>query len=80
MICAHDIELVAVVKSFFGHFSQRATIRTTWGKCHNTNMKVVFAVGYSKLYEEIVKKEYINYEDVIQFSFFNTYKIIHLKP
>lgn len=37
-------------------------------------MKVVFAVGYSKLYEEIVKKEYINYEDVIQLSFFNTYK------
>ena len=71
--CAPDIELV-VVKSFVGNFFQRVAIRTTWGKCQNTNVKVVFALGYSKLYEDIVKEEYINWEDVIQFSFLDTYK------
>ena len=37
-------------------------------------MKVVFALGYSKLYEEIAREEYINNEDVIQFSFLDTYR------
>jgi hypothetical protein len=63
-----------VVKSFVGHFSQRAAIRMTWGRCHSTNVKVVFVLGYSKLYEEIVREEYINNEDVIQFSFLDTYR------
>jgi len=72
--CAPDIELVVVVKSFVGHFFQRATIRKTWGRCHNTSVKVVFALGYSKLYEKVVREEYINSEDVIQFSFLDTYR------
>jgi hypothetical protein len=63
-----------VVKSFVGHFSQRAAIRKTWGRCHGTNVKVIFALGYSKLYEEIAREEYINNEDVIQFSFLDTYR------
>jgi hypothetical protein len=63
-----------VVKSFVGHFSQRAAIRMTWGRCHSTNVKVVFVLGYSKLYEEITREEYINNEDVIQFSFLDTYR------
>ena len=74
MICAPDMELVVVVKSIVGHFSQKAAIRTTWGRCHNTNVKVVFALDYSKLYEEIVRDEYINCEDVIQFSSLDTCK------
>ena len=72
--CAPDIELVVVVKSFVGHFFQRAAIRNTWGRCHSTNVKVVFVLGYSKLYEEIAREEYINNEDVIQFSFLDTYR------
>jgi hypothetical protein len=63
-----------VVKSFVGHFSQRGAIRMTWGRCHSTNVKVVFVLGYSKLYEESVREEYINSEDVIQFSFLDTYR------
>jgi hypothetical protein len=63
-----------VVKSFVGHFSQRAAIRMTWGRCHSTNVKVVFVLGYSKLYEEIAREEYINNGDVIQFSFLDTYR------
>jgi hypothetical protein len=38
-------------------------------------VKVVFALGYSKLYEEIVREEYINNEDVIQFSFLDTISV-----
>jgi hypothetical protein len=63
-----------VVKLFVGHFSQRTAIRMTWGRCHSTDVKVVFALGYSKLCEEIVREEYIKNEDVIQFSFLDTYK------
>ena len=37
-------------------------------------MKVVFALGYSKLYEQVVREEYINGEDVIQFSFLDAYR------
>ena len=74
MICAPDMELVVVVKSIVGHYSQRAAIRTMWGRCQNTNVKVVFALGYSKLYEEILRDKYINCEDVIHFSFLDTYK------
>ena len=63
-----------MVKSYVGNFLQRAAIRSIWGKSANSRVKVCFATGYSKLHEEILRLEYFNSKDIIQFSFLDTYR------
>ena len=72
--CSDEVELVIIVKSYVGNFLQRAAIRSTWGKSANNTVKVCFATGYSKLHEEILRLEYLNFTDIIQFSFFDRYR------
>jgi hypothetical protein len=72
--CSDEIELVIMVKSYVGNFLQRAAIRSTWGKSANSRVKVCFVTGYSKLHEEILRLEYFNSKDIIQFSFLDTYR------
>jgi len=72
--CSDEVELVIIVKSYVGNFLQRAAIRSTWGKYANNRVKVCFATGYSKLHEEILRLEYLNFKDIIQFSFFDRYR------
>jgi hypothetical protein len=63
-----------MVKSYVGNFLQRMAIRSTWGKSANSRVKVYFVTGYSKLLEEILRLEYLNFKDIIQFSFLDTYR------
>lgn len=74
MNCSSEVELVIMVKSYVGHFLQRVAIRSTWGKSANYRVKVCFLTGYSKLHEDTLRLEYLNFKDIIQFSFFDRYR------
>ncbi|CAC5379861.1 BRN [Mytilus coruscus] len=72
--CSADIELIILVKSSAGHFDQRQAIRSTWGKCHGENVRVVFLLGYSNELIEHVRYEYAEYNDIVQGSFNDEYR------
>ncbi|XP_076106970.1 beta-1,3-galactosyltransferase brn-like [Mytilus galloprovincialis] len=72
--CSADIELVILVKSFTGHFDQRQAIRSTWGKCHGENVRVVFLLGHSAELTEHTRNEYDEHKDIVQGSFTDEYR------
>ncbi|XP_052072434.1 beta-1,3-galactosyltransferase brn-like [Mytilus californianus] len=72
--CSADIELIILVKSSVGHFDQREAIRSTWGKCHGENVRVVFLLGYSTEFVEHARYEYAEYKDIVQGSFNDEYR------
>ncbi|VDI08349.1 putative enzyme (brainiac), partial [Mytilus galloprovincialis] len=72
--CAAYTELIILVKSYIGHFDQRRAIRSTWGKCHGENVRVVFLLGYSAEFDDQVRDEYAEYKDMIQGSFRDKYR------
>ncbi|XP_071180379.1 beta-1,3-galactosyltransferase brn-like [Mytilus edulis] len=72
--CASYTELIILIKSYIGHFDQRQAIRSTWGKCHGENVRVVFLLGYSVELNEHTRNEYDKYKDIVQGSFNDEYK------
>ena len=72
--CSVETKLLIVVKSSVTNFNHRMDIRSTWGKCHDKKVRVVFVLGYSSNYVETVKEEHRKYKDIIQGSFIDKYK------
>lgn len=72
--CSLETELVIIVKSYVANFNHRMDIRSTWGKCHDKTVKIIFTLGFSSKYVETVKEEHMKYKDIIQCSFIDKYK------
>lgn len=77
-VCAKNGEpmeafLVILVKSSVINIGHREAIRLTWGKFNNTNIQLVFLLGYSELIKKYIDMEFSLYKDIVQQDFVDDY-------
>jgi len=74
-----DVILLIMVKSAAGNFGRRNAIRSTWGGNTNSQIHVLFSLGYHRYIEREIKKEAYMYKDILQGSFIDGYRNNTLK-
>ncbi|XP_050416227.2 beta-1,3-galactosyltransferase 1 [Patella vulgata] len=77
-VCPDNLTIIIVVHTAPDHFIRRQNIRTTYGSSTTFlpfNIRTVFLIGRVKTVDLIVKimKEHIEYGDIIQGNFIDTY-------
>lgn len=79
-ICEKSLSLILVVKSGVNNFSNRQVIRETWGNVsYYQAVKIVFLLGYKKDMQGQVDTEALEYGDVVQEDFVDSYSNNTLK-
>ncbi len=68
--CQENPNLVALIHSAPKNYQLRDTIRRTWGQ----NMKRIFVLGDSKDWNEMLKNEHKEYNDILQIDFVDAYR------
>ena len=68
--CVESPFLVALIHSAPQNYQLRDTIRRTWGR----NLKRIFVLGDSKDWNEMLKNEQKEYNDILQIDFVDAYR------
>ena len=69
-----DVILLIMVKSAARNFGRRNAIRSTWGGKKNSQIHVLFSLGYHRYIEREIRKEASLYKDILQGSFVDEYR------
>ena len=69
-----DVILLIMVKSAARNFGRRNAIRSTWGGKKNSQIHVLFSLGYHIYIEREIRKEATLYKDILQGSFIDEYR------
>ena len=69
-----DVILLIMVKSAARNFGRRNAIRSTWGGKKNSQIHVLFSLGYHRYIEREIRKEASLYKDILQGSFIDEYR------
>lgn len=74
-----DPYLLIIVKSRVLNIEHRDAIRKTWGSFINSDIKVVYSLGYSPFNVQLVNMEQHKHGDLIQQNYLDTYRNNTLK-
>jgi hypothetical protein len=74
-----DVILLIMVKSAVNNFGYRNAIRSTWGGTNNSQIHVLFSLGYHRYIESEIRKEASLCKDILQGSFVDEYRNNTLK-
>lgn len=74
------LRLVIIIKSAMEHFARRVAIRNSWGfekRFSDVGIRTVFLLGKPKTYEATlereIERERVNYHDIVQIDFVDSY-------